>query len=40
MITICPGVVNRHEDSKIERNVGVKKISLSKQRITKMCGRM
>lgn len=38
MIPICSGVVNRHEDSKIELNVGVKKISLSRQRISKMCG--
>lgn len=25
MITLFPGIVNRHEDSKIEPNVGVKK---------------
>ena len=37
MITICSGIVNRREDSKIECNVGVKKISLSKQRIAKLC---
>lgn len=40
MIPICFSIVNRLEDSKIELNVGVKKITLSKQRLSKMCGGM